>query len=167
MGSYLLILLFLSAFSCTSERVAEEIPRFNHVVLYVTDMERSIAFYSDALGLENHQRIDELTIKDKSGSQNVVPVNMILMRLPGSRFIFEMIENPSAYDSTTAHSHYQHVGIEVADIEESLNRAVSNGAMEATPIRTIYAGDIVTKTVSFKGPDGEQIEFMQMLEGDY
>lgn len=154
--------------SCTSERVVNEIPRFNHVVLYVTDMEQSVAFYSEALGLEIHQRINELAIvADDSGTQNVVPVNMTLMRLPGSQFIYEIIENPAVYESPIANTHFQHIGIEVPDIEIALDRAISNGGTEASSIRTILAGDVVTKTVFFKGPDGEQIEFMQILEGDY
>lgn len=166
--SCLMIFLVCFASSCTSERVAEEIPRFNHVVLYVSDMERSIAFYSEALGLEIHQRINEFAIvADDGESQNVVPVNMTLMRLPGSQFIYEIIENQAVYESPIANTHFQHIGIEVTDIEVALAWAVSNGAMDATPIRTIHAGDVVTKTVFFKGPDGEQIEFMQILEGDY
>lgn len=162
------LFLLCTASSCIKESPIDQNPRFNHVVLYVTDMDRSVNFYSDALGLEVHKQINELIlIDDESERRDTVSVNMRLMRLPGSKFIYELIEYPNVPDVPPAHIHFQHVGIEVTDIEESLDRAVRNGAMEAMPIRTIEAGDIVAKAVSFKGPDGEQIELMQIISGDY
>lgn len=166
-----LALIFFSIItlaSCTEEVEYEPVPRFNHVVLYVTDMDRSVAFYRDALGLEIHQEIGELIITSEGSVQsNIVSVNIVLMRLPGSKFIYELVESRMIPDSLSTGSHFQHIGIEVTDIEHSLDVAVRNGALEAIPISTIEAGDIVTKTVYFKGPDGEQIELMQILSGDY
>lgn len=162
------IFLLCIVSSCIEENQVEPNPRFNHVVLYVTDMDRSVDFYTDALGLVVHKQINELILVDEEGARrNTVSVNMSLLRLPGSKFIYELIENPIESDIPSSHGHFQHVGIEVTDIEKSLDRAVMNGAKEATPIRTIEAGDIIAKAVSFKGPDGEQIEFMQILSGDY
>ncbi len=166
--SLLMIFMLWVSSSCTIEKSAETTPRFNHVVIYVSDMDRSVAFYRDAIGLDIHREISELSILDEvSETREPVHVNMTLMRLPGSRFIFELIENPAAYEMPSANVHFQHIGIEVTDIESSLNHAIAHGASEVTPVRTIFAADIITKTAFFKGPDGEQIEFMQILSGDY
>lgn len=141
-------------------------PRFNHTMLFVTDANASRAFYEQAFGMEFYKQLTEMVVFNDEGN-DTLDINITLMRMPGYRFNYEFAQSPVAGDSTLSSPHYQHVGIEVDNIQTSIKRALDAGAELAVAERHLKAGDIEAKTVFFYGPDGELIELMQILKGDF
>ena len=159
--------LFLTVACNNGEIVEQSNPRFNHVMLYVTNAEVSKAFYEEAFGMQFHKQVTEMVIFNEEAANDTFAVNITLMRMPGYRFNYEFAQSPVAGDSALQSPHYQHVGIEVDDIDASIERALNAGAVLAVKKRHLKAGDIEAKTVFFFGPDKELIELMEMIEGDF
>ena len=139
-------------------------PRFNHIMLYVSDLDASIDFYSKAFDLSLVKKLDTLQVKQEDGSFKSNPVKMALMKFPGQGFILELAEIRS---EAVSDLHFQHLGIDVIDIELSLKKAIRFGAVSNRPINTVKADDIIAKNTFLNGPDGESIELMQILEGKF
>lgn len=142
-------------------------PRFNHTFLYVSDADRSAAFYEEAFGMQKYKQLEQLVIQYNDERTDSVNINITLMRMPGYKYNLEFAESPVASDSSYQSPHFQHIGIEVDDIEVSITRALKAGAVQAREERLIRADDILTKTIFFYGPDKELIELMEILEGDF
>jgi len=142
-------------------------PRFNHAMLIVTDAEASQVFYEDAFGMEFYKQLTQMVVFNEEADNDTLDINITLMRMPGYRFNYEFAQSPVAGDSSLSSPHYQHVGIEVDNIEASIERAIDAGADLAVAERHLKAGDIEAKTVFFYGPDRELIELMEILDGDF
>lgn len=140
-------------------------PRFNHVMLYVSDLDASLAFYTEAFDLQVAHRVDTLTVTGPDGSETVNPVRMAFLRFPGQEFVLEMSEQPM--QGAGASPFYQHLGVDVTDIEAAAQRVQAAGAREFSGIRTVHARGLgVAKNAFFRGPDGELVELMEMVEGE-
>ena len=154
--------------ACSSTVPNEQrVLRFNHTMLFVTDAVVSRAFYEDAFGMQFHQHLTEMVIFNEETENDTLAINITLMRMPGDTFNYEFAQSPVAADSSLQSPHYQHIGIEVTDIDASIEKAVKAGAEVAVRKRHLKAGDIEAKTVFFYGPNGELIELMEILEGDF
>jgi catechol 2,3-dioxygenase-like lactoylglutathione lyase family enzyme len=140
--------------------------RFNHVMLYVSDLDKSIDFYRNAFPIEVEERVKKLQVSTGEESQDV-DVNMALLRFKGQDFILELSEQNALEDSDKFSPHYQHLGINVLDIQKAHNRLIAAGAIEVSPIRQIRANDTLVKNSFYSGPDGESIELMQVFEGKF
>ena len=139
---------------------------FNHVMLYVSDLDRSLDFYTAAFDVDITDKVNQLRITPEEGEQQLVEVNMAFLRFPGQNFVLELSENPS--DDTDGRSPlFQHIGIDVNDIESSEGRLLAAGAVSRGPVQVVRANDIVAKNAFYTGPDGELIELMQILEGEF
>ncbi|MEQ8331233.1 MAG: VOC family protein [Longimicrobiales bacterium] len=141
-------------------------PRFNHVMLYVSDLDASIAFYTQAFDLEVTQRIDALTVVGPDGSESRATVRMAFLKFPGQEFVFELSEQE--VPAAGASAFYQHVGVDVMDIEAAAERALAAGAREYSGVRTVRTdGGVVARNAFFRGPDGELVELMEMVAGEF
>ncbi|MDX2193009.1 MAG: VOC family protein [Gemmatimonadales bacterium] len=140
-------------------------PRFNHVMLYVGDLDASIAFYTAAFDARVAQRLTQLTVTGPDGQTVTRDVRMALLRFPGQEFVLELAERKAATD--VAPPFYQHLGVDVRDIGAALARAKAAGARTPTGISTVRAGDVVAKNAFFKGPDGELLELMEVVKGEF
>lgn len=149
------------------EPVNQSSPRFNHAMLFVTNAEESRVFYEEAFGMQFYKQVTEMVIFNEEAVNDTLAVNITLMRMPGHRFNYEFVQSAIAGDSTLQSPHYQHVGIEVKNIDASIQRAKDAGADLAVRKKHLKAGDIEAKTVFFYGPDRELIELMEILEGDF
>ena len=136
----------------------------NHVGLTVTDLERSLAFYRDVVGLEvqvEHFRTGGAwfdTLTENSGA--VVAGAM----LGDDSFCLQLLqyEEGGGADAVTGHNRVGnlHLSINVADVEAKRAEVVAGGAGDATPVvelpvpggRSFYVHD----------PDGVPVEFMQL-----
>ncbi len=135
-------------------------------MLYVADLEASIAFYTRAFGVEVTQRLDSLTIVAPDGSESARSVRMAFLKFPGQEFVLELSEQEVATDGPAPF--YQHLGIDVTDIESAATRVQEAGGRDFTGIRTVRAtGGIVARNAFFRGPDGEVLELMQMVQGEF
>jgi catechol 2,3-dioxygenase-like lactoylglutathione lyase family enzyme len=141
-------------------------PRFNHVMLYVSDLDRSIAFYTKAFDLTVAQRIDTLRVTRPDGSEVTAPVRMAFLKFAGQDFVFELAERRVQDDGTSPF--FQHVGVDVADINAAAARVQAAGGREFSGLSTVRTrGGTVARNGFFKGPDGEMVELMQVLQGDF
>ncbi|MGE0554449.1 MAG: VOC family protein [Gemmatimonadales bacterium] len=141
-------------------------PRFNHVMLYVSDLDASIAFYTRAFDLKVTQRIDTLRVTRPDGAERTSPVRMAFLRFPGQDFVYELAERRVQDDGTSPF--FQHVGVDVADIEAAAARVQAAGGRDFSGISTVRtSGGTVARNGFLKGPDGEMVELMQVLEGEF
>ena len=141
-------------------------PRFNHVMLYVSDLDASIAFYTRAFDVEVANRIESLTVVMPDGAETERPVRMAFLKFPGQEFVLELSEQPVEAGGPGAL--YQHLGVDVADIEAAAERAQAAGARDFSGIRTVRAsGGVEARNAFFLGPDGELLELMQMVAGEF
>jgi catechol 2,3-dioxygenase-like lactoylglutathione lyase family enzyme len=141
-------------------------PRFNHVMLYVSDLDASIAFYTRAFEVEIANRIESLTVVTPDGTETERPVRMAFLKFPGQEFVLELSEQ--RIEAGEAGGLYQHLGVDVTDIEAAAERAQTAGARDFSGIRTVRAsGGIEARNAFFLGPDGELLELMQMVAGEF
>jgi catechol 2,3-dioxygenase-like lactoylglutathione lyase family enzyme len=164
MKKFLLFLLLVSAMACSTEQKPLS-PRFNHVMLYVSDMEASIKFYTTAFDLKVTNRLRELSIENPDGTKAAVEVNMAFLKFPGQDFVYEMAEQEET--ATGAALYFQHVGVEVYDIDAAFKRLEDTGAEVMAPIRLVEGPGVAAKNAFFKGPDGEVVELMEMISGEF
>ena len=66
LATLITIVVGLSAFA--PARKAELSPRFNHVMLYVSNLDSSIAFYTTAFDVKVAQRITEMSVTAANGT---------------------------------------------------------------------------------------------------
>lgn len=141
-------------------------PRFNHVMLYVSDLDASIAFYTRAFDLTVTQRIDTLRVTPPNGSETARAARMAFLKFPGQDFVYELAERRVQDDGTSPF--FQHVGVDVADIAAAAARVQAAGGRDFSGIATVRtSGGTVAKNGFFKGPDGELVELMQVLKGEF
>jgi uncharacterized protein (TIGR02246 family) len=142
-------------------------PRFNHVMLFVADLDSSIAFYTAALELRVAQRITELTVTGANGAPSARPVKMALLKFPGRDFVLELAERP-APASAGAAPHYQHLGVDVRDIAAAAERVRKAGGQAPSPIQTVSTSSgTIAKNMFFRGPSGELVELMEIVSGEF
>jgi catechol 2,3-dioxygenase-like lactoylglutathione lyase family enzyme len=164
---YIINLLFI-LFSCNKTILSKAVsPRINHVMLYVSNLEKSIGFYTRAFDLQVTNRLDTLIATQPDGTVLVRPVKMAFLKFPGQDFVFELAEHSADTTHIPVAFLFQHVGVDVVDIEAAFKRAREAGAPELTPIRKVSAKGIEAKQAFVGGPDGERVELMQIISGEF
>ena len=159
------IMIAVSAFAPARESALS--PRFNHVMLTVTNLDSSIAFYTAAFDLQVSQRITELKVTGANGTPTARPVKMALLKFPGQEFVLELAERP-ATTSTGPAPFYQHLGVDVLDIAAAAERVRKAGGRDPSPIQTVSTSSgTVARNMFFRGPSGEQVELMQVVSGEF
>lgn len=141
-------------------------PRFNHVMLYVSDLEASIDFYTRAFDVALTQRLDELVVVGPDGAEASRAVRMAFLKFPGQEFVLELSEQEVPADGLSGL--FQHLGVDVADIQAAAEQARAAGARDFSGVRTVRAtGGVVARNAFFRGPDGELLELMEMVAGEF
>ena len=165
------IIVAVSAFIPAKEAALS--PRFNHVMLFVADLDSSITFYTAAFDLQVAQRITELTVTGANGTPSSRPVKMALLKFPGQEFVLELAERPAPATAGPAAPagptpYYQHVGVDVRDIAAAAERVRSAGGRDPSPIQTVSTSSgTVARNMFFRGPSGELVELMQVVSGEF
>ena len=162
---YLLMIGLLMINSC---KLKEPIsPRFNHVVIQVSNMQKSIDFYTNAFDLKvTNDSLKHVVYTMADGTKSERDVNVVLLKFPNQEFVYEMSE-VSEYDHSTNFDKFHHIGIDVRDIKKAFDRATNAGAEVLVPVRLVQTNGIETKQAFLKGPDGEIIELMQIISGEF
>lgn len=163
--SFVLFVSLLVFFvSCTNNQPIS--PRVNHVMLQVSDMDASVHFYTAIFDLEKTNTIKKIAYSDENGDFKEIERHLVFLKFPGQDFVYELLENKQL-DSVSGAGRFAHVGFDVKNIEIPFEKAVNLGAEILVPIRTVKAGGIEAKQAFFKGPDGEFVELMEMISGEF
>ena len=134
-------------------------------MLTVASLDTSIAFYTTAFDLKVTQRISSLTVTRPDGSTATLDVRMAFLKFPGQDFVFELAERKVQDDGITPV--FQHVGVDVTDIAAAAERVKAAGGRNFTGISLVEGQGVKAKTAFFKGPDGENVELMQVMDGEF
>ena len=121
----------------------------DHVVIRVSNMERSIAFYRDVLGCPVERRLDEVgLVQLRAGKSlvDLVDIGSPLGRAGGG----EPIANARNMD---------HFAIALASFDEASIRAhLSRFEIEAEETRRLYGAEGYGPSIYLRDPDGNQVE---------
>lgn len=137
--------------------------RLNHAAIFVSDLERSIAFYEKAFGLE-------LKVRWKTG-QRVTKGKEETMGLPGAHLIdskgcrIELWELGDQSGSEHNQKPVNHFGMEVDDVALVYENAIAAGAKAEMPPSTVTSGDLLVEAAFIRGIDDERIELVRFLAG--
>ena len=139
---------------------AIDIRGLDHVVIRVSNLEKSLAFYRDALGCSEERRIEELgLIQLRAGASliDLVPVDSPLGRAGGAappsaeaggRNMDHFALQVASFDEASIRRHLERHGIEAGDV------GTRYGAQGNGP--SMYVRDPDGNTVELKGPPGAQ-----------
>lgn len=153
--------------SCSpKENSSSTSPRFNHVFLSVSNLERSVAFYKTAFDIELTNELRHLKRTEASAEVLEYDVKIALLKFPGQNFVLEVGERLN-FEAANDNANYAHLGIEVKDIEAAKDQLLNAGAQLDRPIALVETDGIKAKNAFFIGPDGETIELMQIITGDF
>ena len=165
LAAFATTIIAVSAFAPAKE--APLTPRFNHVMLIVSNLDSAIAFYTTAFDLQIAQRLTELRVTAADGAQSARPVKMALLKFPGQEFVLELAERP-APSTTGPPPFYQHLGVDVHDIAAAADRVRTAGGRDLSAIQTVSTSTgTVAKNMFFRGPSGELVELMQIVSGEF
>ncbi len=130
-------------------------------------MEKSVDFYTQAFDLKvTNNSIKHLVYTLPDGTKKERDVNIVLLKFPKQDFVYEMLEVVKS-DSLVDFALFKHVGIDVKNIEKAFEQATNAGAKILVPIRLVQANEIEVKQAFLEGPDGEVIELMQIISGEF
>lgn len=161
-------LLLAVMLSCTETNSHQALsPRINHVMLYVSNLENSIDFYTRAFDLKVTNRLDTLIAVQPDSTEVIRTVKMAFLKFSDQDFVFELAEHAADTSSRPSAFLFQHVGVDVLDIDAAYKRALEAGAKELLPVRKVKAKGIEAKQAFVAGPDGERIELMQVISGEF
>lgn len=162
----IIVLLFISG--CTnSSPERQHSPRINHVMLYVSNLDNSIDFYTKAFDLKVTNRLDKLIAVQEDGNEVERTVKMAFLKFPGQDFVFELAEHARDTSSINNQFLFQHMGVDVTDIDSAFKRALDKGAEPLLPVRKVKANGIEALQAFISGPDGERVELMQIISGEF
>lgn len=139
--------------------------KFNHVGISVTDLDRSIAFYREMLGMEplgdpfpfgGAQFSEIMDVPDVQGRMCMIAKDDLWLEL------FEFA-NPAGkakdVNYPVSDRGYSHFGVSVDDIEETYARLQAAGVRIHCPIQTFMGGGM--RAIYCRDPDGNVFEIMQ------
>jgi lactoylglutathione lyase len=139
----------------------------SHFGIQVADLERSIAFYRDLIGLDLIAR----WVTDQPYSQELVgypgvELGVAVLRIPGSASFLEILEYRNverrAVDPGTANPGTAHLCVYVDDLEALYERLLAGGARFVSPIKSPTAGpNAGGKVVYMIDPDGIRVELLE------
>jgi lactoylglutathione lyase len=125
------------------------IRKLEHIGVRVSNMDRSIKFYQEVLGLE-------LVGRSRANEQ----LELAFLSYPGTDNIqIELISRWS--DDLPVAGNVDHIAFTVSDIEAEVERLKSLGVkmIDEAPRELNISG--IVKIAFFYGPDGEKLEFFQ------
>ena len=127
--------------------------KLSYVVLYVSDMERSVRFYRDIIGLEVERRYTE---EDGVETAFMVQHGMRpMIDQPMIELVCGMPNMPTAQSGEL-------FGFTVQNLEK-VKKMLDEGGFEH--LKGPYSPDPSVTILEYRGPDGERIGVMEMKEG--
>jgi catechol-2,3-dioxygenase len=136
-----------------------EVKELGHLVLYVRDLQRSVAFYRDVLGWR------QLLPDDGDGA---MPFPAAAFSAPSGRTHHELLLIEVGPDASAPPPGRRvglyHFGLKVGDSDDELREALA--ALEANAVNVVGASDhTVTHSLYITDPDGNEIELYVDMPG--
>lgn len=121
---------------------------FSHVGLVVTDLDRSVRFYEEALGLKCLERYPD--------SGRGLQIAFMGVDAPVIELLY--YTDPARRDRPER-GRYDHFAWSVEDITKAIERLTGHGVeLEQPGVQTVLDG---RQIAFFRGPDGERVELVQ------
>ena len=118
--------------------------KYLHTMVRVTDLQRSLAFYRDALGLE------VLSIRDFPGGR----YTLAFLAAPGNPEAHIELTHNWAPETYSGGRNFGHIAYQVPDIYAACERLVAHGVTINRPPRDGFMAFV-------RSPDGISIELLQ------
>ena len=138
--------------------------KFNHVGISVTDIDRSIAFYRDMLGMEQLCDVFPFSGADYEAIMDIPGVTGRMCMIGKNNLQLELFEftKSKAKDKEYPVSDrgYSHFGVEVDDVAAAYDKLKSAGVRIHCPVITFVGGGV--KAAYCRDPDGNVFEILQM-----
>lgn len=143
--------------------------RLNHVAISVKDMERSLAFWRDALGLQLIQdRVLSGPDLEMALMETETSVRMVILADEVGNMI-ELLEwqSPPVRERPPEHLKFTSTGLvevclSVADLERLEEDLAKKGIRFRTPVWILNIEGIDVKVTHVVDPDGVQVELIQI-----
>jgi lactoylglutathione lyase len=120
-----------------------------HTMIRVLELERSMKFYADVLGLTPSHRLD------------FPDFSLVYLRNPENDFEIELTLNKGRTEPYTHGDGYGHVAVVVADAAAT-RAAVMDKGYEAQPVKEFKRGDeLLARFFFIQDPDGYKIEMLE------
>jgi len=140
------------------------IKSFHHTAISVTDLNRSLDFYCNLLGMKMNWRIDHKSgeaFEKVVGLRNVDVSYAMLSGWGGRLELFQYHSPPGQpfpQDKPVSDRGITHFAFEVEDIDDLYEKLVIRGVRFNAPPQTIRLG---VRAAYFHDPDGVTVEFVQ------
>ena len=119
-----------------------------HNMIRVLDLEKSITFYDEVLGLKESHRLD------------FPDFALVYLRNPHNDFEIELTLNKGREEAYTHGTGYGHIGVVVPDA--AAKRAELAAKYECTPVKEFKRGDeLLARFFFMQDPDGYKIEMLE------
>lgn len=120
-----------------------------HSMIRVLDLERSLKFYDDVLGLQESHRLD------------FADFALVYLRNAENDCEIELTLNKGQAEPYTHGSGYGHVGVVVNDVASTREALVAKGYQPA-PVKEFMRGDeLLARYFFIQDPDGYKIEMLE------
>ena len=118
-------------------------------MIRVLDLERSMRFYADVLGLRESHRLD------------FPDFSLVYLRDPESDFEIELTYNRGRSNPYAHGDGYGHVAVVVSDVTSTREALVASG-YEPNPVKEFKRGDeLLARFFFIQDPDGYKIEVLE------
>jgi catechol 2,3-dioxygenase-like lactoylglutathione lyase family enzyme len=145
------------------------IKALHHTAISVSDLDKSIHFYRDLLGMTLDWRMDHRqgdALEQVVGMKNV-DVSIAMLRGWGSRIelfqYYSPIGKPYPAHKLQCDKGIIHLAFQVGNIDNLYKQLVAQGVQFNAPPRVLRPG---VKATYFHDPDGMTLELVQYSEGD-
>ena len=124
-------------------------PKIIHTMIRVLDLERSMRFYAEVLGLREVHRLD------------FPDFALVYLRNPENDFEIELTLNKGRDEAYTHGTGYGHVAVVVDDVKAAHAGLVAKG-YEPTPVKEFKRGEeLLARFCFIQDPDGYKIEMLE------
>lgn len=143
--------------------------RFSHVVMHVSSMARSVAYYRDVVGMEVLRQSDIIHQSGQLyGWDRDIALQATLMRDPGSRAMLDVVEWVDPIATPARPQQANQLGLyrmawATNDIDGARAELEAGGAVTRYADRlSVGAGFPLLRVLCWDGPDGECLELIEM-----
>ena len=120
-----------------------------HTCIRVKELEKSVSFYEDVIGMEEVRRLDYPEYK----------FTLVYLALPGDTYELELTYNYDQEEPYDLGNGYGHIAIGVNDLEDT-HEEYSQSGYDVTDLKELSDG--AASYFFIKDPDGYKIEIVQL-----